>query len=243
MLLMKTVTHKQKSLAIVYDASLMDGPEVEWFNVDFWRSRQALTGEAVGRGSAWYINAPFGSVVLRQYLRGGWAAKLSHQNYFFTTVSRSRPFREYHLLAALYEQGLPVPRPVAALCEFRGLISSGALLTACIPCAQTLADVLPGQSDDPHAMSDIWARVGKCIRQFHDAGVWHADLNARNILLDAELRVFLIDLDRARFTPGKRVNGEGNLTRLKRSLVKLWPSEARSALQQAWTQLETGYYG
>ena len=243
MLLMKTATHKQKSLAIVYDASLRDVPDVDWFSVDFWRSRQALTGEAVGRGSAWYINAPFGPVVLRQYLRGGWAAKLSHRNYFFTTVSRSRPFREYHLLAALFEQGLPVPRPVAALCEFRGLISSGALLTACIPSAQTLADVLASQSDDSNLTSDIWGRVGKCIRLFHDAGVWHADLNARNILLDAGLQVFLIDLDKARFTPGKRVDGVGNLARLKRSLVKLWPTETQSALQQAWTQLEAGYHG
>lgn len=244
---MKTVTHKQKSLAIVYDASLVDVPDVvpdvEWFSVDFWRSRKALTGEAVGRGSAWFINAPVGPVVLRHYLRGGWAAKLSHRSYFFTTVSRSRPFAEFHLLAALYEQGLPVPKPVAALCEFRGFISSGALLTVCIPCAQTLADVLTSQSDDPDPIPNLWERVGKCIRQFHDAGVWHADLNARNILLDAGFRVFLIDLDRARFTPGKSVNGEGNLTRLKRSLAKLWPAETRSALQQAWTQLEAGYHG
>lgn len=243
MLLMETTIHKQKSLAIVYDASLLATPDVDWFNIDFWRSRQALTGEAVGRGSAWYINAPFGPVVLRHYLRGGWAAKFSHQSYLFTTVSRSRPFREYHLLADLFEQGLPVPRPVAALCEFRGLISSGALLTAVIPSAQTLADILPGQSGDPDPIPDLWERIGKCIRQFHDAGVWHADLNARNILLDAGLRVFLIDLDRARFTPGNRVNGEGNLTRLKRSLTKLWPAEARSALPQAWAQLEAGYHG
>lgn len=230
-------------MAIVYDASLLDEPDVKWFSVDFWRSRQALTGEAVGRGSAWYINAPFGSVVLRQYLRGGWAAKLSRQSYFFSRVSRSRPFREFHLLTALYEQGLPVPKPVAALCEFRGLISSGALLTACIPSAQTLADVLASQSDDPNSRADIWERVGKCIRQFHDAGVWHADLNARNILLDAGFRVFLIDFDKARFTPGEKVDGEGNLTRLKRSLVKLWPAETQSTLQQVWTKLETGYHG
>jgi len=62
-------------------------------------------------------------------------------------------------------------------------------------------------------------------------------------LLDADLRVFLIDFDRARFTPGKVVNGEGNLKRLKRSLVKLWPTGELSAMQTAWTQLIAAYHG
>ncbi len=240
---MKSVTHKQNSLAIVYDAELMGSPNVDYFSVDFWNSQQALDGEAVGRGSAWFIDAPFGSLVLRRYLRGGWAAKVSRQSYFFTTVSRSRPFREYHLMASLFELGLPVPRPVAALCEFHGVISTGAILTARIPSAHTLADVLPGNNDTLELDVGFWGRVGKCIRRFHDAGVWHADLNARNILLNAELQVFLIDFDRARFTPGKAVQGQSNLNRLKRSLVKLWPAKSLSELESAWMQLEAGYHG
>ena len=240
---MKHVIHKEKSYAIAYDAGLMEIPGVDYFNVDYWRSKQALEGEAVGRGSAWFINTASGPVVLRHYLRGGWVAKISRQSYFFTTVSRSRPFREYHLLAALYELGLPVPKPVAALCEFHGIISSGALMTARISSARTLADVLPGNDGNDRIDADFWASVGRCIRRFHDAGVWHADLNARNILLDAGSQVYLIDFDRARFTPGKTVNGEGNLKRLKRSLSKLWPTDELSAMQPAWAQLKLAYHG
>jgi len=240
---MQPVIHKGKSLAIVSDASLMDAPGTDYFSVDFWNSRQALIGEAVGRGSAWFIDAPFGPVVLRKYLRGGWVASFSRQSYFFTTVSRSRPFREFHLLAALYQQDLPVPRPVAALCEFHGLISTGTILTARIPSAQTLAEILPGNNENPNLVAGLWTSIGKCIRRFHDAGVRHADLNARNILVDAELQVFLIDFDRARFTPGKVVNGQGNLNRLKRSLTKLWPSGNLSEMQPAWKQLMAGYHG
>ena len=235
---MKSVIHKENSLGIAYDASLLEIPGVDFFSVDYWRSKQALEGEAVGRGSAWFINSAFGPVVLRQYLRGGWVAKISRQSYFFTTVSRSRPFREYHLLAALYDLGLPVPKPVAALCEFHGFISSGALMTARILPAQTLADVLPGND----GYEGLWESVGKCIRRFHDAGVWHADLNARNILLDENSQVFLIDFDRARFTPGKAINGQGNLKRLKRSLTKLWPTGELSAMQPAWDQLTAAYH-
>ena len=240
---MKPVVNKQKSLAIVYDASLTEVPVVEFFSADYWDSRQALAGEAVGRGSAWFIDTPFGAVVLRQYLRGGWVAAISRQSYFYTRVSRSRPFREYDILAALYEKGLPVPRPVAALCEHNGVISTGALMTMRISSVQTLADVLPGDSDTREPAAGLWESVGKCIRRFHDAGVWHADLNARNILLDDQMRVYLIDFDRARFTPGKPVNGKRNLDRLKRSLVKFWPPGKLPAMQSAWTQIIVGYHG
>ncbi len=235
---MNSVIHNAQALAIIYDASRMDLPDVEVFTAEYWAERNALQGEATGRGSAWFIDAPFGPVVLRQYLRGGWAAKFSRTAYFFTTVARSRPFLEFNVLASLHELGLPVPRPLAALCEHHGVISSGALITVRIEGAQTLADLLPGTGIG----DEQWANVGKCTRRFHQAGLWHADLNARNILFDAESCVFLIDFDRARFTPGKAVNGENNLARLKRSLVKLWPATQTSKLQPAWDRLMAAYH-
>ena len=235
---MNPVVHKDQSLAIIYDARSMDKPAAAHFTPEYWAACSALQGEAVGRGSAWFIDAPFGSAVLRQYLRGGWAAKLSRSAYFFSTVERSRPFREFNVLVSLHGLGLPVPRPLAALCEHHGVTSSGALMTARIEGAQTLADLL---SDDITTV-EPWADVGRCIRRFHQAGAWHADLNARNILLDAKNRVFLIDFDRARFTPEKVVNGENNLARLKRSLVKLWPASQAAKLQPAWESLMGAYH-
>ena len=236
---MKPVVHQQQSLAIVYDANLMELPAARHFTAGHWAACNALQGQATGRGSAWFIDAPYGPVVLRRYLRGGWAAKLSGERYFFTTVARSRPFREFNVLASLHELELPVPQPVAALCEHRGVLASGAIMTARIAGAQTLADVLHGADN----RAELWAAVGKCIRRFHAAGVWHADLNARNILLDTQSRVFLIDFDRARFTPGKAVSGENNLSRLERSLVKFWPASQMSAMQSAWTHLMAAYHG
>ncbi len=234
---MKHELHREVSWAVSYDGDLVDAPGVEYFSVDFWRARQALNGEAVGRGSAWFIQAPFGPVVLRHFLRGGWAAFFSRDSYIFTGVAASRSFREYHLLAELYTAGLPVPRPVAALCRHRGLLSSGALMTARISAAKPLADLLTDNYPD----SGVWNGIGRCIRRFHDAGVWHADLNVRNILIDSESQVFLIDFDRARYRPGTRVNGAGNLKRLKRSLLKHWPAKETSALQVSWTELMAGY--
>lgn len=234
---MNHVTHTESAWAVVYDASLMTVPGPEDFDVGIWRSRQAVSGEATGRGSAWFVETPYGSVVLRQYLRGGWAARLSRRSYFYTGISTSRPFREYHILADLFEKGLPVPRPVAALCQHKGLIATGAIMTECIPSATTLADVVLGAGET----DGLWGSVGRCISRFHSAGVWHADLNARNILLDSELRVYLIDFDRARLHAGKPVNGEDNLNRLKRSLVKFWPANKLSEMDLAWAELKGAY--
>ena len=47
-------------------------------------------------------------------------------------------------LLDLFEKGLPVPRPVAALCQHKGLVATGAIMTECIPSATTLADVVTG---------------------------------------------------------------------------------------------------
>jgi len=234
---MKHTTHRESSWAVVHDASLEAAPGLDEFNVDFWRSRQAVSGEAIGRGSAWFVETPNGPVVLRHYLRGGWAAKLSRKAYFFTGITKSRPFREYHILAELFEKGLPVPRPVAALCQHTGFIATGAIMTACIASATTLADVVAGNDE----INGLWASVGRCIRKFHNAGVWHADLNARNILLDSEFQVYLIDFDKARLQAGKPVNGEDNLNRLKRSLIKFWSVGQQPSMDLAWAELKAAY--
>ena len=197
-----------------------------------------MTGEAVGRGSAWFIDAPFGAAVLRRYLRGGWMARISRDRYLFTGWRRSRPVAEFRVLERLESLGLPVPAPLAAGVRRRGLVCTGAVLTRRIPGVRPLADLLAARAQD----ADLWRRVGACVRRFHDAGVVHADLNARNILVDAGGAVYLIDFDRARIRNGAERRFRRNLRRLHRSLVKLWPTGQPAGQRAAsWAQLERGY--
>jgi 3-deoxy-D-manno-octulosonic acid kinase len=234
----KCGTLRQGSLLIVYDAEAIQHPGPTLFDPAHWQARGAVAGQAEGRGSAWLLDTPFGPAVLRRYLRGGAVARVSHDRYLFTGWQRSRPIAEFHALERLHSAGLPVPAPLAACVKRRGLRYTGSLLTRRIPDAMPLADLLAG--DDP--ASPLWARVGACVRRFHEAGLVHADLNARNILVGAGETVYLIDFDRARIRPGAEDGFRRNLARLRRSLEKLWPPALPAErLDACWRELERGY--
>jgi len=233
----KARTHKQDSLAIVYDADRIQQPGLHLFDPQHWEEQGALVGEAQGRGSALFLETDFAPAVLRRYLRGGWAARFSRDRYLFTGYDSSRPLAEFRILKKLLDAGLPVPQPLAAMCRRRGLFYTGWLLTRRITNADPLADLISDRAGDPA----LWQGTGRCIRKFHDFGLVHADLNARNILVDQNDRIYLIDLDRARIVKNSTAAFDANLKRLKRSLVKLWPATVQGELENCWDQLQAGY--
>ena len=123
------------------------------------------------------------------------------------------------------------------ICHAAGLVYRGWLMTRLIPNVVPLADLLEERAADVL----LWRRTGRAIRRFHDEGVVHADLNARNILLGPEDAIHLVDFDRARFTPGNGRAFAANLSRLRRSLEKLWPAPRRDRLEDCWRELVAGY--
>lgn len=231
---MKPSTYKKNSRIIVYDADLIQQPGAHLFVAEAWESSGSVVGQAPGRSSALFLETGFGPAVLRHYFRGGWAARLSRDRYVYTGLERSRPIAEFHMLARLYKMGLPVPRPLAAQCLREGLFYSGDLMTRRLLDVIPLADLPDILQSDPA----MWIATGACIRHFHDHGLVHADLNARNILVGSENTVYLIDFDRAQIRPGARNLFEANLKRLQRSLRKiLGPGQ----LEQDWKYLQRGY--
>jgi 3-deoxy-D-manno-octulosonic acid kinase len=110
------------------------------------------------------------------------------------------------------------------------------LITERIPNAETLADRLNT------ARPIDWAAVGGLIARFHRKGLWHADLNAHNVLIDAHDRLWLIDLDRGQLRPPADNWMRGNLDRLRRSLLKLGAHERVEGFSaSAWPQLLAAY--
>ena len=114
-------------------------------------------------------------------------------------------------MAALHAQGLRVPMPLAAGYWRRGWSYRAAILVERIPDVRPLALALDASPDE----------VAGAIARMHRAGVWHADLNAFNILLDAQGHAWLIDFDRGKAGGLSSRARAGNLLRLRRSLRKV----------------------
>jgi 3-deoxy-D-manno-octulosonic acid kinase len=170
-----------------------------------------------GRGATLFIDCAGQACVLRHYYRGGLIGQFFSDQYFWSGESTTRCFREWLLLEQLFNMGLPVPRPVAARYVRSGFIYRADLITVRLPAVESLAARL--QRGDVSAA--VWTRIGECIARFHAAGVWHADLNAHNIQVDAADRIFLLDFDRGRIRPVARDWQQSNLARLHRSLLKI----------------------
>ena len=215
------------------------------FTPSYWMARDALGAPLGGRGSAWRIQDELQGEtidwVLRNYLRGGMVRHLVHDRYFFSGLEKTRPWREFMLLQAMRQQGLPVPDVVAARID-RGTFSyRGSLLTVTLPGESLTHRVLAGKLDDA-----VWQAVGRTIARFHRSGIWHADLNANNILLDfatSEPAVYLIDFDRARQRDISPDWQQANLDRLLRSLEKETRDDGAAAarLTTGWAMLKKGY--
>ena len=222
--------------AILYDGQVLDQVDEAWFDPSYWQAEGRVLGQAAGRGTTLIVEGITGAWVLRHFQRGGLAAKPFKDRYFWKRSSDSRPFREWHLLAELVRRGLPVPTPVAARVERSGMWYRGDLITAYIPDTQSLAERL----DLGHQDEGVWAAIGRQLRRFHDEGVDHADLNAHNILLDGDLNVFVVDLDRGEI----RATGQWarkNLDRLERSLRKLATQRGGAFPAVGWRALRLAY--
>ncbi|MFL1403927.1 3-deoxy-D-manno-octulosonic acid kinase [Marinobacter sp. M1N3S26] len=209
----------------------------DWFDPEYWgwNARPVSTG---GRGSAWFVDSDQGGMVLRHYRRGGLVARLSEKSYIYLGHDRTRSFREFHLLKALYDRGLPVPEPVAAWSKtHNGVCYRASIIIRRIDGAEPWPEVV--RLDD----EGLWHRIGGMIRRFHDAGLDHVDLNCDNILVAGD-DVYLIDLDRCRLRPGT-AGGQwqrANLRRLWRSVVKRMSKFTETQRDSLWECLMAGYH-
>lgn len=225
------MTHESHALIVqdrnchlLYNPKLLTPPTASFINEGILQQSDHFELiSSGGRGQAWFIELQGLSLVLRAYQRGGLVARFNRQTYTGFSVQVSRAFKEWRLLEWMTTQGLPVPVPVAAsVCRWPFSFSPfyrAHILLERISSASTLDQVLRDHQLD----ESTWQSIGHCIRRFHNAGVYHADLNANNIMLDSSQRVFLIDFDKGEVRRSQEDNASwktDNLQRLKRSLLK-----------------------
>ena len=206
----------QATRYIVYDKAVVGEINEAIFNPAFHQKKGSLRGQALGRGTTHFIDIGGTQCVLRHYRRGGMVAKLFRDQYLWTGIKNTRAWREWKLLEHMLNIGLPAPTPVAAQVVRQGFYYSADLITRCIENAQTLSEILQSA---PFS-EENWQKLGATIKQFHVAGIYHADLNAQNILINPENQIFLIDFDKGCMRNPHLSWQQQNLKRLLRSINK-----------------------
>ena len=229
--------HK-KGEHIRYDSGIFNNLEDVSFKSQVWAQRSAIVGFAEGRGTTFFIQHQGRDFVLRHYQRGGLIAKMSEDQYLWSGLRFTRPWREWNLLEKMLEKGLPVPMPAAVKVERKGLLYTADIMMHRIPNARTLMHILMTEE----LTEGYWIAIGSVIRRFHEEGVYHADLNANNILIDEGGRCYLIDFDRCGIRKPKLKWQKENLLRLKRSLNKISKNEDVFYFSDTnWRSLLRGY--
>ena len=161
-------------------------------------------------------------MVVRQYRHGGLFRAFARDIYLFG----SRSFRELALTEEILSCGIPTIKPIGAIHRLTlRPFYKAYLLSLEIPQAVDLIQYF--QEIGPHPSREdllikrkIIRSTGFLLRQFHQAGFFHGDLQLKNILV-AEGQPLLIDFDRS-FRRQTLSNKERmkNLLRLNRSAEK-----------------------
>ena len=188
----------------------------EYFLSRHWQQQDAIIGTAQGRGTTWFIKHEAQQWVLKHYYRGGLIGKILKDSYLFTGIAQTRSVAEFKLLSQLIEHKLPAPTPIACAVKRTGLCYQADLLTSRIANAKDLVAILSEQTVD----KQLWQKVGKVVKRFHDHGVYHHDLNIHNILIDEQEKVWLIDFDRGKVIKPAAKWQQANIARLQRSFFK-----------------------
>ena len=244
---------KTGSSYILYDASIIAEPTLQLFDFDYHTNQcsqqnksvsQPSAGQqgGIGRARVVYFSQGEKSFVLKHYYRGGAVASILKDRYLGFSIIKSRAFREFRLLKKMNEFGLPVPVAVAAHVDKGMLFYRADLITEELKQAKTLSDVLSNSV----LTDENWQKIGYCIKRFHQHDIYHADLNARNILLMANLEIYLIDFDNSYIRLSSRFGSNAwkmaNLSRLKRSLLKFKKNtDGFNFNEDNWLALLNGY--
>lgn len=172
-------------------------------------------------------------IVFRQYWHGGLFSKITRNLYLFG----SRSFQELRLTEEIRSCGIPTIQLVGAIHQrVFGPFYRAFLLSLEIPDAKDLIQYFKEFRNKPSTENLLLKRkiirsLGLMIRDFHQAGFFHEDLQLRNILVAGD-KLLIIDFDRSyrreRLSIRKRLK---NLLRLNRSVEK-WK---RLDLPITWT--------
>jgi 3-deoxy-D-manno-octulosonic acid kinase len=161
-------------------------------------------------------------MVLRQYSHGGLLRAITGNLYFFG----ARSFRELALTEEIRSCGIPTVPSIGAIHYLIFFpLYQAYFLSLQFPGAMDLIQYFDEIEAHPSGNTISSKRktirsVGLLVRQFHQAGFFHGDLQLKNILVAGD-QLLLIDFDHSYHRPSLSVKRRmKNLLRLNRSVEK-----------------------
>lgn len=209
--------------------------EPEGFPVaEEYHGRNVLRRVKLGRGE---------SGLIRTYLHGGVLRWLTRDLFM---MRPARPFRELNITEELRRRGVPTVEVCGAGIEvFSNIFYRGWLVTRELVGSYDWWEHLRTRAGWASDIT-VLRSVAESLRRMHRQGVYHADLNLKNILVlkrPESVETYVIDFDRATLFLGPLPLelARKNLARLHRSVRKL-DAEEQYLSEAQWQRFLDFYY-
>jgi tRNA A-37 threonylcarbamoyl transferase component Bud32 len=204
-------------------SSLLDDPEDFLLN----NHPQKLLKESSVR-TALIIPGPKGDLFLKRYKIRDFTDGLKY------LVFPSKARKEWVMARRALSKGIPTPLPLAMAERRRArFLKEAFLITQTISPSSPLIELIPEKGHE-----DLLLNTARLLRGAHDAGLFHQDLHAGNILVETQMRnVYIIDLHRSKFV--RRVSRQQRLWNLAQffySLKGLISEEEKKAFLQRYNE-------
>lgn len=207
---MKLLEHRlrryvfQREEWLVNPSYIRSESEIIRFRESLEGASSSANGDRLGRGETVLVRLSDGKTALvRNCLRGGFAARLWRDRYFCIWGQIPRPISELSVLGHLHGK-VRVPGPIAAAVNYGPLNLSyrGLVVTEYLDGAQNLLVLgkTVGQEQTANgAFSNCCFLAGCEARKMLECKVFHPDLHLGNVLIMGDA-AYLIDFDRAEVT-------------------------------------------
>ncbi|MDN3514195.1 MAG: hypothetical protein NG747_07330 [Candidatus Brocadia sp.] len=220
--------YKEIILPMVFDTGSLHDRNKDNPNVKFGRGTY-LSIPSTKNGTERFI--------IRNYRHGGLLGRLFGGVFY----NENRPLNEIHINEVAIERGVPSAEAIAVTRrKLWGLFYKADFISKEISGAVDTTQFLkesPLNFIQKSKKSIIYSLV-RLIRNMHDAGIFHADLHLKNILLkrnsNGEFDAYIIDLDKSVILNKLNIDLRiKNLLRLDRSIEKLrWLSGVATTSQK-----------
>lgn len=156
-----------------------------------------------------------GSIVIKQYARGGFISHFNRDKYLYSKKSRSE--LEFNALIDAEKAGVNVPQPVASVSKGFPFYKAW-LVTKEIENAKNFAELC---RDDENKAIDLLPEICANIDKLIENSIHHIDLHPGNIIIDNADKPFILDFDKAcSFTGPKDKLAEKYKQRWQRAIKK-----------------------